>query len=207
MNPTPELDCLREVAPEVAGIRTPESPIPPVFLNRWSPRSFLSDPVSKGDLMACFEAARWAPSAFNEQPWRFLYAVAEKDRKKFLECLLPFNRAWASGAPVLLALCAKEAFSHDGSSNGSHALDAGAAWMAFALEARRRGFHTHAMGGFVVQEAVRLLSVPEGFRPLCFIAMGRRGPADALPEEARKRETPSSRKPVTEIAMEGGFPL
>jgi nitroreductase len=206
VNPSPNLDCPKKMVPEVAAARNPDHPIPPLFLNRWSPRSFLPEPVPALELAACFEAARWAPSSYNEQPWRFLFASSEGDRKTFLACLAPFNRDWASGAPILMALCTKEAFSHDGSPNPCCELDAGAAWMAFALEARRRGYHTHGMAGIMREEAILRLRVPEGFRVLCFIAMGRRGPAEALPEETRKREVPSPRKPVAEFALEGGFP-
>ena len=206
MGPSSNLDFPGDLASDVMGSRSPERPVPSIFLSRWSPRSFLPDPIPNEDLMGCFEAARWAPSSFNEQPWRFLYAASEEDRKNFLACLALFNRAWASRAPVLVALCAKEAFRRDGSANACCDLDAGAAWMSFSLEARRRGYHTHGMAGFLKDETVRLLRVPDGFHVRCFIAVGKRGPVEALPESDREREVPSPRKPLEEIALEGGFP-
>lgn len=192
--------------PEVAEHRKTAREVLPLFLNRWSPRSYAGDPVREEDLMACLEAARWAPSSYNEQPWRFLYAAKPEDLARFTSCLVEFNRAWAAKAPVLLAVCAKRAFSHDGSANRNHAFDAGAAWVLFALEARRRGLYAHAMAGYDDEKARQLLRVPEGYEILAFVALGHRGPKEALPERMQKGETPNGRRPVQEFAFEGLFP-
>ena len=194
------------IDPEVAERRKAEREILPLFLNRWSPRSFTAEAVSQEDLMACLEAARWAPSSYNEQPWRFLYAVEPEAKALFTSCLVEFNQAWAGKAPVLLAVCAKRAFSHDGSENRHHAFDAGAAWVLFALEATRRGLCAHAMAGFEVEKAQRALLIPEGFEVLAFVALGHRGPKETLPERMRKGEVPNGRNPVESFAFEGTFP-
>jgi nitroreductase len=192
--------------PEVDETRHTEGDVYPLFLNRWSPRSFSEEPVSEEDLQSCFRAARWAPSCFNEQPWRFVYAVDEKDREAFVHCLIPFNRLWAAKAPVLIALCAKERFSHEDTPNAHCAFDCGAAWTMFALEATRLGLATHAMAGFDMKEAHDTLMVPDGYRPVCFIALGKRGPKENLPGRMQKGETPSGRKRLAEITFEGAFP-
>jgi len=197
---------LDELLPEVAEARQTEGDVFPLFLNRWSPRSFTADAVPEEDLLACIRAAHWAPSSYNEQPWRFIYAVSEKDRDSFVQCLIPFNRLWAEKASVLVALCAKERFSHEDSPNGHCAFDCGAAWAIFALEATRRGYSAHAMAGFDPKKAHDTLKVPDGYRVVCFIALGKRGPKEALPERMRQGETPSGRKRLAEVAFEGAFP-
>jgi len=197
-----EMDVDREVAES----RKPDRDILPLFLNRWSPRSFTSEKVPEEQLLACLEAAGWAPSSNNEQPWRFLFARSEEDLALFRSCLVEFNQAWANRAPVLIAVCARTAFSRDGSPNATCAFDTGAAWMLFALEARRRGLYTHGMAGFNKEKATRLLRVPEEHEVIAFVALGHRGPAEALPERLRQRETPSGRKPVESYAFEGAFP-
>lgn len=193
--------------PEVAEHRTAAHGVLPLFVNRWSPRSYAGEPVSEEDLMACLEAARWAPSSNNEQPWRFLYAVKPEDLVRFASCLVEFNQIWAGKAPVLLAVCAKRAFSRDGGENPNRAFDAGAAWVCFALEARRRGLYAHAMGGYDGDRARQVLRVPEGYEVLAFVALGHRGPKDALPERMQKSEAPNGRQPVGEFAFEGTFPF
>jgi nitroreductase len=192
--------------PEVAGFRKPLCDVLPLILNRWSPRSFTAEPVGDDQLAACLEAARWAPSSNNEQPWRFLCARREEDLALFRSCLVEFNQAWANAAPVLIAVCAKKSFTRDGSPNACHAFDSGAAWMLFALEARRRGLYTHGMAGFDREKAAHALRVPEDFEVMAFVAMGNRGPKEALPERLQAREFPSGRNPVASFAFEGGFP-
>ena len=194
------------VATEVLGKRDAEGDIMALFLNRWSPRSFLSEPVDEEDLAICFEAARWAPSSYNEQPWRFVFARNREDLDRFLDCLSEFNREWARGAPLLVALCAKKDFTHNSTPNRHSWFDVGAAWMAFSLEARRRGWSTHAMAGFDADLAQAALSLPEGFEVVCFIAMGKRGREDSLPDAAKKMESPNGRNSRCSFVFEGRFP-
>jgi len=195
-----------KVDPEVAESRKAARDILPLILNRWSPRSFTPEPVSEDQLMGCLEAARWAPSCNNEQPWRFLYAQKPEDLELFKSCLVEFNQMWAGKAPVLIAVCARRTFSADGSPNAHYAFDAGAAWVLLALEARRMGLFTHGMAGFDKEKATRLLRIPEGFEVLAFVALGRRGPKEALPERMRKTEAPNNRRPVESFAFKGTFP-
>ncbi|MCU0723732.1 MAG: nitroreductase family protein [Planctomycetes bacterium] len=128
--------------------RAPEASVDPMFPDRWSPRSFLPDPLPPEDLRSLLEAARWAPSCFNEQPWLFLWAATAEDRGRFAAALSERNRAWASRAPLLMFLAVRTAFARNGKPNRHAAFDGGAAWMSLALQARRLGYFAHAMAGF-----------------------------------------------------------
>ena len=187
--------------------RTPQADVDPMFLDRWSPRAYRPDPIAQHELMSLFEAARWAPSCFNEQPWVFLYAVSEDDRRRFAEALVEKNRQWAAAAPVLLFVAARRAFSHNGKPNRHGGFDAGAAWMSLALQARKRGLHAHAMAGFDQEKAHEVLALPpEEFAIFAAVAIGRRGDPGDLPPDCAKGEQPSSRKDLNAVAIEGRFP-
>lgn len=176
------------------------------FPARWSPRAFRSESVDEADLEALFEAARWAPSSYNEQPWQFVYAREPEDRERFLEAVLEGNRAWAERAPVLAFVVADTTFDRNGEENQHARFDAGAAWMSLALQARQLGLDTHAMAGIDAERAAEILDVPEDHEVVCGIAIGYRGSPDALPEDLAEAEwPPSSRKPLDEVASEGGF--
>lgn len=194
------------LTPEAAEYRRSSHSIMPLFLNRWSPRSFTSEPVREEDIAACFEAARWAPSSYNEQPWRFIFARKEEDLERFRTCLVDFNRLWADSAPVLVAVCAKKHFTSTGEENRHFAFDTGAAWALLALEATRRGLSAHGMAGFDGDRAKDLLRVPDGFEVICFVAIGHRGERTALPERMRKVEAPNQRRPLGTIVHEASFP-
>lgn len=187
--------------------RKAQHEIDPLFIERWSPRSFINDPVSKDDLLRLFEAARWSPSCFNEQPWLFFYAQSDEDKARFLRTLVDFNQAWAKRAPVLLFIASRRHFSEKpGKPNESAAFDAGAAWLAFTLQARKLGLYTHAMAGFSKEKAYDTLGLPESKYELhAAIALGRKGDREQLPEELQQKEAPNSRKEVATFAMEGGF--
>jgi nitroreductase len=191
---------------EFPAARKPEAPVDPMFPDRWSPRSFLPDPVPAGDVGILLEAARWTPSCFNEQPWLFLYAVREVDRARFASALSEKNRAWASKAPLLLFLAARTGFARTGKPNRHAAFDAGAAWMSLALQARRLGLYAHAMAGFDAGKARAVLGLPaEGWEILAAVAVGRRGDPGSLPEDLRAAEAPSPRKPLAEVGREGRY--
>ncbi len=206
--PWPEpVDPLRK-GPRNQLLRSPEARVHPVFLERWSPRSFIPEPIPPKELRSLFEAARWAPSANNVQPWLFLYAQRSEDRQRFLEGLHPRNRAWAARAPVLAYLLARTHLpGPEGTGpvpNPNARFDAGAAWMALALQARFLGLSTHAMGGLERPGVYSILGVsPEEFEILVGIAIGRSGDWDALPPDLAAREHPSSRKPLSAIYQEG----
>lgn len=181
--------------------------VDPMFLSRWSPRAFMEKPIPEADLMSLFEAARWAPSCFNDQPWLFLYSKSEKDKALFLSLLMDSNQVWAKAAPVLAFALTRKHFSHNQAPNRLAAFDTGAAWMSLALAAHKIGLATHAMGGFHQDAAYEKLQVPrDKFEIQCAIAIGYRADADTLPTALRDRETPSQRKATQTIAAAGSFP-
>src|SRR5699024_2012827 len=156
---------------EVKEFRKASYDIDPIYVNRWSPRSFLDKEVSDDILYSVFEAARWAPSAANKQPWRFIIAREQADRDKFLSFINEGNVIWCNKAPVLVALLSKTD-NEDGGHNPSHAFDTGAAWGFLALEAYRKGLVTHAMGGFDREKAKEVLSIPENYTVHAIVALG-----------------------------------
>jgi len=186
--------------------RVPAADVDSQFVDRWSPRAFAGDLLSEAQVAALFEAARWAPSCYNDQPWLFIYALSAADRARFVEALLPANQAWAARAPLLLFVLCRRRFRHNGQDNRHAPFDAGAAWMALALQARKLGLHAHAMAGFSRTKAYQILEVPqEDYDIMAAVAVGRRGNADSLSEEVAARERPSDRKPLLEVARQGRF--
>ena len=190
--------------------RASTHPIDPLFLERWSPRAFDGSNLSQTELFTILEAARWAPSSFNQQPWRFVYAHRESaDWERFVGLLMPFNAMWARNASVLLFIVsdtmiqlprdAARTVSH------SHSFDAGAAWAFMALQAIRLGIRTHGMTGVDFNRARKELSVPDTFRIEAAIAIGRVGDKSKLPPEMQGREAPNGRRDLAELVMEGRF--
>lgn len=190
--------------------RTSAHPIDRLFLERWSPRAFSGEEIPVEELLTLFEAARWAPSAMNAQPWRFVYARRGTPAfGRFLAALAPANQAWAGQAAALVALVSEERMTLPGKDapvpSASHSFDAGAAWAQLALQAHLRGWSAHAMGGFDQQKGAAAIELPPHHRLEIFIAVGRRGDPSGLPEWARNREQPNGRKPVEELVREGKF--
>lgn len=185
-------------------------PVDPLFLDRWSPRAFDASPLPQADLDTLLDAARWAPSAFNYQPWRFLYAHRDSaDWARFLGVLVPFNQSWVQHASVLTFILSDSLSSAPGSQDAkpshSHSFDAGAAWALLALQATRMGYHTHAMTGVDFDAARRELAVPDRFRIEAAIAIGRMGDKATLPEGLQDKEAPSGRNPIDSFAFAGNF--
>ncbi|WP_311269233.1 nitroreductase family protein [Sphingobium sp. WCS2017Hpa-17] len=181
-----------------------------LFLDRWSPRAFDSSAIPQADLYTIFDAARWAPSAFNYQPWRFLYAHRDDaDWQRFLELLLPFNQSWVKNAGTIVFILSDTLMAAPGSDDfkpsHSHSFDAGAAWALLALQATRLGYHTHGMTGVDFDRARAELAVPERFRIEAAVAIGRQGDKSVLPEALQAREEPSDRKPIESFAHQGNF--
>lgn len=194
-----------------ANSRTADFPIDPIFLERWSPRAFTGEAISVADLNTMLEAARWAPSSYNSQPWVFLYARRDTPHwEKFLGLLNEFNRSWAKNASALIIAVSNSVMRPPGSDKDvpshSHSFDAGAAWGSLALQATKMGWHVHGMVGFDLTRAFAELNVPAGYRVEAAIAVGRKGDKSMLPEGLQAREVPSPRKPLAEVAREGGFP-
>jgi len=187
-------------------VRKPGHEVDELFLDRWSPRAMSGEAVTEEELMTLFEAARWAPSSFNNQPWRILYARRDTEHwPTFLGLLVEGNRFWAKEAAALLLFVSKETFDHNGERYPTHSFDTGAAWENLALQATLRGLVTHGMQGFDYERARAELNIPEGFRVEAMAAVGRPGDPSTLPERVRAREAPSDRKPLSEITCEGPF--
>jgi nitroreductase len=192
-------------------VRTPDHRIEPLFLARWSPRAFDGSEIPDADLLAMFEAARWAPSAFNSQPWRFLYAKSgDSNWERFLSLLIPWNQGWAHSASVLLYILSDSMPMTDKAGepqeSHSHSFDAGAAWACLALQATAMGYHAHGMSGVEFERARAELQVPERYRIEAAAVIGRIGDPAILDERTRARETPSDRKPISDLAFAGNFP-
>ena len=191
--------------------RVADYPIDPQFLGRWSPRAFTGEKIPESELHSLFEAARWAPSSFNLQPWRFFYALhGTPEFDTFLGLLSEFNQTWAKNAGALVIIASQTKSLLPGGdkpvSTRTHSFDTGAAWALFALEAHLRGWATHAMGGFDVEGTVPTLNLPEDYRPEAAVAVGRKGDPATLPEGLRAREMPNGRNPQSQFTFQGGFP-
>lgn len=187
-------------------VRSADHPILPLFLRRWSPRALSGQPLDQSDLDSLLEAARWAPSTYNEQEWRFLYG--HRDTRQFalfFDLLFEANQAWCKNAAVLVLVCSHQVFSRNGKPNPVHTFDAGAAFENLCLQAAEMDLVAHGMAGFDQEKARRDLAVPEDFSIDAMIALGHPGNPDDLPEEVRKMEQPSGRKPLAEIACAGRF--
>jgi nitroreductase len=197
-------DGLRD---DVSEHRELEHDADPIFANRWSPRAMTGEPLAEAEYLPLFEAARWAPSAFNNQHWRFVYATREdEDFETFLGLLNDANRTWAKEAGVLVAVFSKKTFEHNGEPAATRSFDTGAAWQNLALEGARRGLAVHAMGGFDWDGAHDALDVPaEEFDVEAMVAIGERADPETLPEELAEREQPSGRKDLDEIVRRGSF--
>jgi len=190
--------------------RSTEHRIDPDMLARWSPRAFADESIPQADLLAILEAARWAPSAFNAQPWHFIYAGRESEHfATLVDLLAPFNQGWAKHAAALVFIASRTTrTSADGTSESpstTHAFDAGAAWGLLALQATKLGWHAHGMSGLDHARAAVELGLPPEWRIEIAVALGRQGDAGSLPEALRSRETPSPRKPLADIISEGRF--
>lgn len=188
--------------------RTADHPIAAQFINRWSPRAFAESPLSAADLLPMFEAARWAPSASNNQPWRFAYGLrGDAAFAKLAEALVPFNRSWAEKAAALVAVASRSTVAKDGVENPNpwHTFDAGTAWGSFALQAHLNGLAAHAMGGFDAAKLADALAMPAGYVLHAVVAVGHQGDPAILPDALRARETPSPRLALDQIVGHGEF--
>lgn len=192
--------------PGVSEHRKTDHAIESIFVERWSPRAMNSEAITSDELNQLFEAARWAPSSYNEQPWRFLYAHRDSQHwQTFFDLLVPANQTWAATAGVLILEVSSQVFSKNQKPNRVHVFDAGAAWQNLALQGARMGLVVHGMAGFDVDKAKAALNVPEDFSVIAMMAVGRHGNVSNLPENLQGGETPTGRKKVAEIAFEGGF--
>lgn len=186
---------------EVKSNRKPEFEVSPLFLNRWSPRSFTNQKVSEADLHQVLEAARWAPSSNNMQPWRFYIANTEAKLEIFKQFILPFNRTWTDIIPQMILLASAK-LTAKGDPNSAHAFDTGSAWTNMALQATMLGLITHAIGGFDHSKARELLQVPDDYELHAVIVIGYQGEKEVLSEALQEREKPNQRNPLADSIVE-----
>jgi nitroreductase len=193
------IDLMHKPAPS-------DFPVHELIRERWSPRAFADRPVPQDVLRSIFEAARWAPSSYNEQPWA--YIVATKDGKenfeKMLSILVEFNVQWAGSAPMLALAVAKLAFANNNAPNRNAQYDTGAASALLSVEATARGLAVHQMAGFDQEKARQVFGIPAGWEPIAALAIGYPGDPASLPQPLKDRElAPRTRKPITEFVMAG----
>ena len=176
---------------------------------RRSPLAFDSKPVEEVKLMRLFEAARWAPSSRNEQPWRFIYATRDErpSFERMLDCLAGGNRIWAKDVPLLILSIAKSVSSYNGSHNAYALHDTGMAVCNLLVQATDMGLSVHQMGGYDKDLARKTLNIPEGYQPVAMIAVGYPGNPDDLPEDLRKRELAErTRLPLEKFVFRSTWP-
>jgi nitroreductase len=186
--------------------RKADHPIESLFVERWSPRAMSGEALREGEILTLFEAARWAPSTYNEQEWRFLYARRDTPQwPTTFELLVEGNKAWCKNAALLCVIVAHKKFSQNGKPNPVHLFDVGAAFENIALQGTAMGLVVHGMMGFDFDKARTQLKVPDDYDVAAMFAAGRPGLEDVLSEQLRQREKPSDRKPVSQIICEGPF--
>jgi nitroreductase len=188
--------------------RQADHPIDTLFLDRWSPRAMSGAEITKEELLVLFEAARWAPSSYNNQPWRILYARRGSEQwPLFFDLLVETNKGWAKNAAALLLFVSKSTFDHNGKPYPTHSFDTGAAWQNLALQGYLKGYVVHGMMGFDYEQARTSLQIPEEYQVEAMAAVGHPGDPEELTEALRQRETPSDRRNLTQIICEGAFRL
>src|SRR6516162_8990363 len=180
-------------------IRKADYPIEPLLLDRWSPRAMSGEEISEEELMRLFEAARWAPSSFNSQQWRALYALCGTEHwQTFFDLLVDANKAWAKNAAVLVVFISRKNFGHNDEPSVAHSYDCGAAWENFALQGFQQGLVVHGMEGFDYERARKELRIADEFQVQAMGAVGKPGSKESLPEKLQARESPNARRNLSE---------
>lgn len=178
-------------------------PINPLILNRWSPRAMTGEELTDEEIMPLFEAARWAPSSYNAQPWRFIYVKRQDpDWEKFCDLLMQANRLWCEKASVLVVVASHTVFPHNNKPSITHSFDTGSAWQNLALQAYDMQLATHGMQGFDYEKAKEVCQVPDDYAVEMMIAIGKRGDPQQLPENLQAIEKPNQRNPVTDFVFQ-----
>jgi len=187
-------------------VRKPDFEIERLLVDRWSPRAMSGEDLSHDELMRLFEAARWAPSSFNAQQWRALYAHRNSEHwPAFFGLLVDANKVWAENAGVLVVFVSRKTFEYNNEESVTHSYDTGAAWENFALQGFRQGLVVHGMEGFDYDRARIELRIPEEFQVEAMAAVGRTGAKESLPPKLQERESPNDRRKLTESVCEGPF--
>ena len=186
--------------------RKADHPVEPLLVARWSPRAMSGEPLTDDEMHTLFEAARWAPSTYNEQEWRFLYARRQTPQwPVFFDLLVEGNQAWCDRAALLVVILAHKVFSKNGKPNPVHLFDCGCAFENLALQGTAMGLVVHGMQGFDFDKARAVLKVPDDYAVAAMFAAGRPGDPTDLPQHLQEREKPSDRKPIRQIICEGAF--
>ena len=187
-------------------VASTEYPVIDLIKNRWSPRAFSGNTVEEEKIMSLLEAARWAPSCFNEQPWNFILFKKENQEEfnKIIDVLSPRNQLWAKNAPLIMLSVAKINFEHNRKLNRHASHDVGSAVTNLTIQATSMGLYVHQMAGFDSEKAKQLFKIPEGYEPVSAIAIGYFGSPFDLPEEFKKAELAHrSRIPISDFAFKG----
>jgi nitroreductase len=185
---------------------TPDHPIHELIARRWSPYALAERPVSDDDIRSLFEAARWAASSYNEQPWSYIVATKANmaEFERLLSCLVEGNQPWAKTAPVLALGCTSLHFARNNKPNAAAVHDLGLASATLTLEATARGLFVHQMIGILPERARELYGIPEGVQPLTGLAIGYAADPNILPDVYRQRDlAPRQRRPLTEFVFGG----
>jgi len=186
--------------------RTPDYPVEPLLVKRWSPYALSGEPITQEQLMTILDAVRWAPSSYNEQPWRVIYALRDTPQwQPLFDLLVEPNQAWAKHAAALFLFATKKTFTRGGKPNPVAVYDCGSAWQNFALQTTALGLYAHGMAGFNKNQAPAVLGIPDDFEVCAMAAVGKPGRVEDLPEEKRDGEKPTGRMAIEDYAFEGRF--
>lgn len=173
---------------------------------RWSPRAMSGEALSDEELMTLFEAARHAPSSFNSQPWRFIYAKKNSPYwENFFNLLVDFNKQWACNASALVMIISRKNFEHNEKYSPTHSFDTGAAWENLALQGCAMDLVVHGIAGFNYEKAKMLLNIPDSYQIEAMCAIGKKGKIEQLPEDIQKQEHRREKKPLKDLVSEGKF--
>lgn len=176
------------------------------ILNRWSPRALSPELMTDKEMMTLFEAARWAPSSYNAQLWRFIYGKRGTEAfDKLFNLLVPFNQSWTKNASFLILVISRDKFTYNEEPSRTHSFDTGASMENLALQGFMDGFVVHGMEGFDYDKAKIVCNIPEGYTVEAMFAVGKKGLKEDLPKELQEREFPSDRVPLESIIFEGKF--
>ncbi|MFH1254607.1 MAG: nitroreductase family protein [bacterium] len=186
--------------------KKPDYPINSIILKRWSPRAMSGESITKNDLMTLFEAARWAPSSYNNQPWKFIYAMRETPEwNTIFNLLVEFNQNWCKNAAILIVIISKNNFDYNNKNSRTHSFDTGAAWENLALQATHMNLVSHGIEGFDYDRAKKELGIPNDFTVEAMCAIGKPGKKENLSADLQKKEIPSGRKSISEFVFNGKF--
>ncbi len=184
--------------------RNPLPNVNALFHQRWSPRAFKKEPIPLAIIESVFDAARWAPSCFNEQPWLFITSSNKVDFNTFLNLLNESNQVWAKNAGLIGFIFAKKTFEHNGNENNKAKFDCGAAWMSMTLQTNMHGLYTHGIGGIDYANVHQTLNIAKDeYDIICGFALGKPGDANSLPDALKEKERPSPRKALADIWQAG----